>query len=738
MRDAIKAFVDVFRYAVLVWFILLAGALLLWLPGQMHEYYRVAALEFAVWSRSKMAIQICLFAIIFGLIGYVCVIALNLSQQRSTLTPDTAKQQRPVAAAVAASIAVLLPFLGLVFGLIRANVDQQSGVDEKLALELIGKAYVEGVFDEYARNVGSEKYKNLLSFEISTWLYRLAAIVSVIAIALIIAINVGPIARGLRALAKQLSQRSGTAFLFFLAVFLVFSFVIFHWLSDLSETLGTFGFLTLGLGLILAVLTALACYSRQVHLPLCFAFLVWPILIAWSGLNDNDEISDWNSESGAMTEGTSDSSANYIESRIKTLIGGEPTDTKKEIPIYIVAAPGGGIYASYFASTVLTHAAEEVPKFRKHLLAISSVSGGSLGAALFASLYFNNDKSCKGYIGTDQSTQQGGRPTELSRVYFLRDFHTFDFLAPVTGALLFLDSIQAYVPWPFPELDRARALEASILEAWTKAKSNAKDLESVRKNKAVVPTNLQDTTSSPLDCPIGKVFQPTSKGPIILFNVTEVWTGRQRVLAPFTIDGSFPPAATKDVKLVTAAALSARFPYVTPPGWFRGRKEEVTKRVYLVDGGYYENSGVSTAQALIDKLYDFRRSNPEQKFKVRLIMLKGPEEKRNYTDDRLSELLSPIRALGRSRSARGDNYVLDARRNMPQCDASSAAKSSDCQLTIGLENFLYPLPLGWDMSEVSRLAIESQSGRFGECHKHENSGVVNGACFIEFLKADLR
>ena len=59
---------------------------------------------------------------------------------------------------------------------------------------------------------------------------------------------------------------------------------------------------------------------------------------------------------------------------------------KDTFPVYIVAAQGGGIYAAYHTAILLSRIQDYCPEFRNHLFAISSVSGGSLGSAVFASV----------------------------------------------------------------------------------------------------------------------------------------------------------------------------------------------------------------------------------------------------------------------------------------------------------------------------------------------------------------
>ena len=54
-------------------------------------------------------------------------------------------------------------------------------------------------------------------------------------------------------------------------------------------------------------------------------------------------------------------------------------------PVFVVSAQGGGLYAAYNTATFLARLIDLCPGFRRHLFAISSVSGGSVGAAVFAS-----------------------------------------------------------------------------------------------------------------------------------------------------------------------------------------------------------------------------------------------------------------------------------------------------------------------------------------------------------------
>jgi hypothetical protein len=55
-------------------------------------------------------------------------------------------------------------------------------------------------------------------------------------------------------------------------------------------------------------------------------------------------------------------------------------------PVFIVAARGGGIYAASQEAIFLSRMQDQCANFSQHIFAISGVSGGSVGAALFSSL----------------------------------------------------------------------------------------------------------------------------------------------------------------------------------------------------------------------------------------------------------------------------------------------------------------------------------------------------------------
>src|SRR5262249_5866770 len=70
------------------------------------------------------------------------------------------------------------------------------------------------------------------------------------------------------------------------------------------------------------------------------------------------------------------------------------------------------------------------------------------------------------------------------------------------------------------------------------------------------------------------------------------------------------------MKASTAIVLSARFPYVTPPGvLLRNSKEDIsddtlreTAGLQLIDGGFADNSGIATALEIVRQLRNSERT----------------------------------------------------------------------------------------------------------------------------------
>ena len=328
-------------------------------------------------------------------------------------------------------------------------------------------------------------------------------------------------------------------------------------------------------------------------------------------------------------------------------------------PVFIVATEGGGLRAAYWTATVLGYLQDHWPgddHFSDHVFAISGVSGGSLGAAVFASLIARG--------GADDAVVAScrGGYERAARCVLAEDF-----LAPTLAFLLFPDAIQRFWPWPFASSDRARALElawetswrntmgsdalaAPFLDLWSGANGARRDVPSLLFNGTVVEDGRRFIVSNMV---IGDsefpdaydAFDPSA----FLFDAD----GRQ-LPGPQPKHGVAPELA-----LSTAAHHSARFTFVSPAARI-DRQDGAGVWGRVVDGGYHENSGAQTTNDLLTSIAP-AVGRQGAAIHVYAILISNAPDQPQLCDDRakpapgawLPELTSPLDALLNAREARG-------------------------------------------------------------------------------------
>jgi hypothetical protein len=178
---------------------------------------------------------------------------------------------------------------------------------------------------------------------------------------------------------------------------------------------------------------------------------------------------------------------------------------------------------------------------------------------------------------------------------------------------------------------------------------------------------------------------------------------------------------TEDIRLSTAALLSARFPYVSPSGRItcKGRS---TPTSYVVDGGYFDTSGASTVvelwQALQPTVAQYNRQANSDTCVVPVFLQidnhysepQGPKP-----DARPSELLLPPNTYNRVRDAREANAREAAALEFSgPMAAGEEAHSADGKLADRIAH-LFPrahpgtqAPLGWTLSNASMKDLHKQ------------------------------
>ena len=308
--------------------------------------------------------------------------------------------------------------------------------------------------------------------------------------------------------------------------------------------------------------------------------------------------------------------------------------------LVVVAPAGGGLRAAFWTATVLGAIQDRSGTFSRQLFAISGVSGGSLGAAVFVTLASGEVSLSDRRGNCGEGGEQAGR-VECAGQAVLSE----DFLAPTVAALLFPDLIQRFLPLGFP--DRARALEQSWELAWRRA-GFGEDVWADRGFRSFWPGNR---------------FVPA-----LLLNSTHVETGKRVIASNLDIGSEskvFRDAydlyalisPNSEIRASTAAHTSARFTYVSPAGALRDGS-------HLVDGGYFENFGAVTGREVLKAGLD--RLSAKTARPIAILISNDPEltaedlpvaepktPENRKRETAASEILSPLRALLHTRDARG-------------------------------------------------------------------------------------
>jgi hypothetical protein len=360
-------------------------------------------------------------------------------------------------------------------------------------------------------------------------------------------------------------------------------------------------------------------------------------------------------------------------------------------PLILVAAEGGGIRAAYWTATVLSELQDRNPQFAEHVFAISGVSGGSVGAGVFTALVA---EQAEGRLGDCRYWRSNEGPRSMR--HCAQRILSQDFLGPVVGAMLYPDLTQRFFPIAVPLADRGRALEGAWEAAWRGAFEKS--------NRFAEP--MQQLWANPAT---------TLRVPSLLLNSTRVERGNRVIASNIRIEsGVFDDAVDlydvigNDLPLSAAVHNSARFTYVSPAGTLIAHD---TGKAWgqVVDGGYFENSGGTTALEVLAAL----KSSPgwAKVLPVVISITNDPVPdnpppatvlEQAQRDAFASETRAPIETLFNTRDARG----LYARRKIEHDvvgDGGEFYVFELCKRDV-------PLPLGWELSRLAETEIQAQLG----------------------------
>jgi hypothetical protein len=276
-----------------------------------------------------------------------------------------------------------------------------------------------------------------------------------------------------------------------------------------------------------------------------------------------------------------------------------------DAPVIVVAAEGGGVRAAVWTAFALARLDDATcGAFGRRVYAISSVSGGSLGAAFYVAQRAEATavaaSAAASAVSSTAANAAAPRPCGLegsrASTEALRFFRN-DFISPVLGAYLFGDLMRQFPVVNLLPGGRGRVLEGTWEHDWASTLSGPRP----GPNRFAQP--FLDLYRS----------DALHELPLLFLNATTVEDGKRAIASPVraahvdAFDLFHENLATAGIKLSTAVHNSARFPFVSPAGFIEQRAGEGASPALkpwgrVVDGGYFENAGAVTAREIVEQL----------------------------------------------------------------------------------------------------------------------------------------
>jgi len=297
----------------------------------------------------------------------------------------------------------------------------------------------------------------------------------------------------------------------------------------------------------------------------------------------------------------------------------------------------------------------------------------------------------------------------------------------IQGAEFAKESSLEGVAWGLAHPDLRRALLPIDAFSWPGADRGWALERAIRKNAQFAP----------MDRPLA-LTSLQKKWPVVLFNSTEVRTGDPLVFtnsdfpdpakasdANHALHGFHLVYAGRDVFLESAVRMSAAFPYVSPAA----RPDTPWRAEHLVDGGYFDNSGLFTLTTwLKTALPDLpppgqTAAGPAAKKKILVLVINAfPDSTWTKPADRPHrwpyQLIAPIYAVLHVRSEGqqvrdfADSSNLLQILNLRGYDAATLTaryvpSDGDSKNTSALKCPDDP-PLTWHLTEVEKACIDQE------------------------------
>ena len=357
---------------------------------------------------------------------------------------------------------------------------------------------------------------------------------------------------------------------------------------------------------------------------------------------------------------------------------------KNDRPTLIISAQGGGMYAAILSSLFMARLQDFEANFSNSILAISSVSGGSVGTGLFYAAAMSNAPCGEPQHDGFENNHVEMGPIERTVARLVVAPH----IAPIIGNLA-ADVVRAPISVFTSTTDRSEAFKLSLLK----------------------------------DCPaLSKPYYETGKGqePALVLNTTRMSNAFRVAFAPFSLketgDGTLlsfndvykagsPLYRGKPFKPSLADAIvgSARFPGILPPLSLRIE----AKRHNYGDGGYADASGVTTALEMFEKVQKIVQNDnelQEARISPTLVMLTFEYGDEDNSDTRFTETRAPVDAVLGVREN-------EARKAITRAEKQGEELGDGKILRISVSPDKFGIALGLQLSKTSYETLSTLIGR---------------------------
>lgn len=350
-------------------------------------------------------------------------------------------------------------------------------------------------------------------------------------------------------------------------------------------------------------------------------------------------------------------------------------------PVVLIAAGGGGMRAAVWENAVVERLQRDCPAFLPSVQFVSTVSGGSVGALyLFDSL-------------------DDHRAATPERVHVALERASVSSLQELAWTLTYPRFVRQ-LRLPQGGTDLADALESSWRQHWPWHRATLGYWRQALRDNALPAISMNasvDTTGTPLM--------------LANFEVPEKrWT--HPIVQPYQADLN-----RSDMDIVTAARLSATFPFVTP---MASPSDGAHRDYRLADGGYFDNSGLYVQFLWLEEVLDILEQQHRPVVMVEISSTSSQrytaQRGRNLAQTFIPPIVSPLTTWLHSQAAADDIRDWLLRQAILE-------QAKDHQIDFHWAKFtLYNVPASWEMTPSQ---LQSVTDAVGDADLMADAGTVS-------------